>query len=382
VDEPYARRAVLFDAYPHVYGGAQRIDHIITALLPARGWRVEVFTTDEGPLVERLRADGLPVTVVQPPLALRRYGRTTVGRKRLWALARLPAWTIRLARHLRAVRPEVVHLVDHRGLVLAGVPARLAGARIVWHVHGIDRTKILNRIGARLAHEVVVPTRAVLRQMPELTRARALRAIPSVVPDHIRRAEPVTLATEPVIVSTARLHPDKGLDVLVDALAIVVRHVPDARVQVIGPPQAGSEHIEAELLARAASRGVGDRFVLVGFVDRPDTIVARSRCYVQPARERTEILPLAILEAMAAGVPVVATDVGGIRDVVIDGETGLLVPPEDPDALAAALCRVLTDDALAQRLRAAAFALAARPEHTPDGFADEVALVYAGVTGR
>src|SRR5581483_11873106 len=190
VDEPYARRAVLFDAYPHVYGGAQRIDHIITALLPARGWRVEVFTTDEGPLVERLRADGLPVTVVQPPLALRRYGRTTVGRKRLWALARLPAWTIRLARHLRAVRPEVVHLVDH---------------------HGIDRTKILNRIRARLAHEVVVPTRAVLRQMPELTRACALRAIPSVVPDHIRRAEPVTLATEPVIVSTARLHPDKGL---------------------------------------------------------------------------------------------------------------------------------------------------------------------------
>jgi glycosyltransferase involved in cell wall biosynthesis len=104
--------------------------------------------------------------------------------------------------------------------------------------------------------------------------------------------------------------------------------------------------------------------------------VAAARCYVQPARERTEILPLAILEAMAVGTPVVATDVGGVRDLVRDGDTGLLVPPEDPAALAAALVRVLQDDDLADRLRTAAAALAGEQRHTVEGLLDGFAAAY------
>lgn len=371
------RRAALFDAYPHVYGGAQRTDHLVASLLPARGWRVEVVTTDAGPFVERLAADGLPVTVLRPPAALNQYGRTTTGWRRAVALARLPVWTARLARHFRRERVDVVHVVDHRGLVLAGAAVRLARARLVWHVQAIDRTRVLNRAGARLAHEVVVPTRAVLRQMPELERARTITEIANVVPDHARRAAPVELPAEPVLVTTARLHPDKGLDVLVEALARLSDRVPDARVRVIGGPQVGSEHVAGDLSAQAARRHLDDRFELVGFVEHPEALVAASRCYVQPARERTEILPLAILEAMATGVPVVATDVGGVRDIVRDGETGLLVPPEDPDSLADALNRVLTDRELAEKLRSNAFALVHERRFTADGLADAFAAAYA-----
>jgi glycosyltransferase involved in cell wall biosynthesis len=370
--------AALFDAYPNVYGGAQRTDHLLALAMPSRGWELTVVVPGPGTFVDRLRDDRIEAVVLQAPAALSQYGRSTTGRRAATAALRLPWWWLRLARCFRRLGADVVHVVDHRGLVLGGVAARVSGARVVWHVQGIDTSKVLNRLGARLAHEVVVPTRSVLRRMPDLERARSLRTIANVVPDHARCEEPAPLASEPVVCTTARLHPDKGLDVLIDALALVRRDVPEARVVIIGPAQAGWEHLAGELTTRADRAGVGVAFTMLGFVERPDEVVGTSRCYVQAARERTEILPLAILEAMAAGIPVVATDVGGVRDVVRDGDTGLLVAPEDPQALATAIVRILTDDALADGLRRKAFELVAEHRFSTDGLADGFADAYAG----
>ncbi|MEY2570519.1 MAG: hypothetical protein QOE63_869 [Acidimicrobiaceae bacterium] len=373
------RRAALFDAYPHVYGGAQRTDHLLALLLPSRGWQLEVVVPAAGTFTERLARDGLPVTVVDAPLSLRVYGRAaTTGFGALRAALHLPWWWFRLARALRQHDIEVTHVVDHRGLLLAGVAARGARTRLVWHVQGIDTSRFITWLGRHLAHEVVVPTRAVLRQMPMLERARSLRAIANVVPDQARRAAPVPLASQPVIVTTARIHPDKGLDVLIDALALLRSQNAHAIVRIIGPTQDGFADLSRQLRDQAARLGVGDAVELVGFVEQPETVIATARCYVQPARERTEILPLAILEAMATGIPVVATDVGGVRDIVRDGDTGLLVPPEDPVALAHALNRVLQDDELAERLRTNAFALASERRFTAEGLVDSFAAAYAG----
>ena len=373
---PPQRRVVLLDAYPHVVGGAQRTDLLLAHGMPARGWDVHVVTPAEGPFPQRLRDEAAPVTVVPAPRRLLRYGRAG-GAARLLAVAALPLWWVRLWRALRRLRPEVVHLVDHRGLVLGALPARAVRARVVWHVQALDPTRSLNRWGGRVAHCTVVPTRSVVAKLPGLGAPRDLRAIPNVVTG-TRSAPLAPLPGAPLVVTTARLHPDKGLDVLVDALALLRHDVPGARARVVGPAQDGFEHLPADLRARAAAAGVADALELVGFVDDPATLVAAARCYVQPARERTEILPLAILEAMAVGTPVVATDVGGVRDLVHDGETGLLVPPEDPPALAAALARVLRDDALAERLRRAAAALVAERRYTVEGLLDGFAAAYEG----
>jgi glycosyltransferase involved in cell wall biosynthesis len=258
------------------------------------------------------------------------------------------------------------------------VPARLSGARVVWHVQALDPTARLNRWGARLAACVVVPTTSVVAKLPGLGRPADLRAVPNVVPDGVRSRPLSPLATAPVIVTTARLHPDKGLDLLLDALVVVRRSVPDARVRIVGGRQEGFESVGPDLAAQAGRLGVADAVDLVGFVAEPHELVRTARCYVQPARERTEILPLALLEAMAVGTPVVATDVGGVADVVRDGETGRLVPPEHVDALAAALLEVLTDDGLAERLRTAAAALVDEPRFHADGLVDAMAAAYEG----
>jgi glycosyltransferase involved in cell wall biosynthesis len=376
MSQPRRRTAVLFDAYPHVYGGAQRTDHLLARELPARGWALEVLTPAEGTFPDRLRADGLPVTVLPAPGPLRRYGRATTGAAGLRAALALPRWWVRTTRALRARKPDVVHIVDHRGLVLAGIPARLSGARVVWHIQALDATPRLNRWGGRLAHAVVVPSRSVAAKLPGLGRPRDLRAIANVVPDGVRRHPLPPLVTEPVIVTTARLHPDKGLDLLVHAVGTVRKEVPAARVQIVGGPQEGFEQVRGDLESLAASLELSDAVELVGFVDRPDEVVGAARCYAQPARERTEILPLALLEAMAVGVPVVATDVGGVADVVRDGTTGLLVPPEDVGALAAALVRVLRDDDLAARLRSTAAALVDEPRFHVEGLVDAFVAAY------
>ena len=155
------RRIVIFDAYPHTYGGAQRINHILARGLPARGWDVTVATPAEGTFTERLRREGISVAAVPVPTALGRYGRSTAGVRALLAMLRLPGYWLRLARALQPARPTIVHIADHRGILLAGAPALLGRAAIVWHVHAIDANRFVNRAGRMLAGAVVIPSRSL-----------------------------------------------------------------------------------------------------------------------------------------------------------------------------------------------------------------------------
>jgi glycosyltransferase involved in cell wall biosynthesis len=137
-----------------------------------------------------------------------------------------------------------------------------------------------------------------------------------------------------VVGTVGRATGQKGFDVLLEAIA----QVPEAQLVVVG----GGPGLE-DLVARAGTLGIGERVEFTGWVDNPRDHLTRLDLYVQPSR--FEAQGLAIAEAMLAELAVVATDVGGIPDVVIDGETGLLVPPEDPEALARAIAELIDDPA-------------------------------------
>jgi glycosyltransferase involved in cell wall biosynthesis len=146
----------------------------------------------------------------------------------------------------------------------------------------------------------------------------------------------------PLIGVVTLLRPGKGIETLVDAMPSVLAENPNARVAV-----AGRGPDRESLEARARACGVGDAVQLVGETDGPMPLLAGADVFVSASW--AESFPYNVLEAMAVGLPVVATDVGGTAEAVEDGVTGLLVPPRDPGALARAISKLLSDPASARR---------------------------------
>ncbi len=173
--------------------------------------------------------------------------------------------------------------------------------------------------------------------------------------------EPGAPPREPgLVVCTARLVEKKGIDVLIRAVATLAADRPSLRLELIGD---GPQRAEYEALA--ASLGAAGSITFRGALPYSEVTVAlrRASVFALPAREArdgdTDGLPVAILEALAYGVPVVATPIAGIPEAVIDGETGLLVAPEDVDATAAAIAALIDDPARSARFGAAGRALVA-----------------------
>jgi glycosyltransferase involved in cell wall biosynthesis len=359
------------DAYPHLYYGAQRLTHLLARELPARGWTAEVVTPGPGLFVDRLREDGVPVSVVRVPPALLAYGGVDGGRPTLGPAAALPVAWWRFARLLRQRGAAVVHANDHRGALLAGPAARAVRVPLVWHVHYTQPTRLVTVATGRLATEIVVCSRSTATGTPGLERWRTARVVPNPLPGPpVDRHEP---DLPPVVATAGRLHADKGVDVLLRALAQLRARGCDVRGLVLGDAIAGQASYRDALHALAADLGLAAVVDFAGYVPDPSARWAGASVYVQASRH--EPFGLAAIEAMASGLAVVATAVGGLADLVADGETGLLVPPDDPGALSAAIERLLTDPLLAGRL-AAAGRRHVLATYTPDRFVDGVVEAY------
>jgi glycosyltransferase involved in cell wall biosynthesis len=169
----------------------------------------------------------------------------------------------------------------------------------------------------------------------------------------------------PLVAVLARLHPVKGIEYFLEAATAVAARFPGARFLVVGEGRVLRDGVIAEtpykrqLVAAADRLGLGGRVVFTGFrLDVPD-VLAEVAVSVLPCIGN-EGLSNSVLESMAAGVPVVATTVGGNPEAVEDGVSGLLVPPRDAGALARGIAALLRDPALAARLGHAARARVAR----------------------
>jgi glycosyltransferase involved in cell wall biosynthesis len=153
------------------------------------------------------------------------------------------------------------------------------------------------------------------------------------------------------ILAVSRMVEKKGLDTLVDAVAVLRARGHDVICEI-----AGDGPLRAELVARAERLGIGDRVHMLGSVDADAVGAAYHRATIMalPCRRDSngdqDGLPVSLVEAMATGVPVVSTPVSGIPELIEDGVSGLLVPPDDPDALAAAFARILDDPELRHAL--------------------------------
>lgn len=259
--------------------------------------------------------------------------------------------SIRIARLIRSLRPRIVHVhfLDRYTRLTTPLLARRLGVEsvvcTVHHLQRLSRTSSARFAYARYDRVLAVsgavadclltggvPRSVVsthyLGLIGERERSRKLR-------DRFRSE--FGLPDCAVVLSTIAFdHPVKGLDLLVDAFAGVTAKHPEARLVVIGVDSARST-----LPALAARLGLSSRVHWAGIRDEGWKLLNAADIYVQPSR--AEGLPLAILEAMALKLPVVATRVGGNPEAVVPGETGDLVTPGDPVALARALDRMIAN---------------------------------------
>jgi glycosyltransferase involved in cell wall biosynthesis len=198
---------------------------------------------------------------------------------------------------------------------------------------------------------------------PAALRAQAEGSAPAGMPD----------GTGSLVGSIARLEPVKGIGDFIAAAGIVSEGRPDVRFVI-----AGTGPLETELRT-AAVAGLGSRLALVGHVARPAQLIVALDVLVLASL--SEGLPTVLLEAGALGVPVVATAVGGTPEIVVDGVTGLLVPPRDPAALADAITALVRDP---DRARAMGEAGRRRVEEhfTADRMVAETLAIYEGLLAR
>jgi glycosyltransferase involved in cell wall biosynthesis len=261
-------------------------------------------------------------------------------------------------RALRALRPDLVHLVDVDPP--AALAARLAGVRRLAVTHHTPELRPPDNLPGRLLRRAgwLMRPHAIFTSEPD--RETGLRLDPlarsrtSVVPlgidlsaFDVARTHPVLrdelAAPGPLIGTVGRLHPQKQQADLVAAAPAILAAIPDATFAIAGE---GALH---EALQRQIDElGLGERFHLLGQrSDIPDVLASLD---VFALTSTFEGLCLVVCEALALARPVVATPVGGVRQTVLDGETGLLVPVGDVPALAAAIVRLLSDRDEARRL--------------------------------
>lgn len=232
---------------------------------------------------------------------------------------------------LRAVRPLIF-----RGRVLG----RPGGVELRFRWLKAPLQIVLGRLTAFVADLVLTPSAATAGEVRRDYGATAVAVLPNVTGGLDVEAAPRAeeAAAPGYLLFVGRLRIRKGVEVLLEALGDLRERHPGARLLIAGD----GEH-RAALERRAAELALGPAAVFLGRCDAPRVrgLLGGAAALVVPSTY--EGMPLVVLEAMEAGVPVVASRVSGIPEVVADGVTGWLVPPEDPEALAAALARVLDD---------------------------------------
>ena len=318
------------------YGGAEREVARLAKKLREQGEDCEVVCVcEEGHLAADLRAIGVPVKVLDCGLM---------------GLAKLTGY-------LRSSRPDVVHghLVSWAPIAgkLAHVPA------VIVTEHGLSLWRnhwqiSFDRFVARFADRIVVVAGAVMEVRLKRWRipAQKLVLIPNGV-EQVRfdiEVEPAVVKTElgvdpadALVVTVGHLTAVKGHRYLLRAAAEVLKQMPGVSFVLVGDGP-----LRQELQSTAEALGIHERVKFLGYRKDVERILKAADVFaLSSLREGTSI---AILEAMAAGTPVVATAVGGNPEVIQNGRSGLLVPAENPNSLAEAIVRVLTNPELASSL--------------------------------
>jgi glycosyltransferase involved in cell wall biosynthesis len=372
--------AVSFVASTFTVGGSERLlSHLITRL-PQQRFRVHLyFLKDPGPVGRSLYQSGV------------------AGRANLQRARYDPGAAIRLARLFRRERTDVVFCLDHHNAMLwgrlAGMIAGVSGQVVASHATGLfggrKNFRPLDRWLMEFTDRVVALSRAHAQYLVQAEGVDPGRitiienGIPldqfTAVDDGAREALREELGLEPdrkVVTMLAALRPEKAHEVFLEAARLLVASGDTPAFLVVGDGP-----LRQDLEAASAGLGLAGHVHFLGSRDDVAQLLHLSDVLTLPSHPAVETLPLSVMEAMAAGVPVVATRVGSLDEMICDGESGLLIEPGSPELLARALRLVLD-----RPDRAAAMAAEAKKtafhRYSVERMVERYAALFESVAGR
>lgn len=363
---------LVLDQFPKSLGGGERIVLRLAALLPKYGYRASILTFSVHPESAVLQSPPCPIYLL--PL------------QRTYDLSALRA-ALELRRFLKQQRIRIVQTFFESSDLWAGfVTKTMSDAKLIWSRRdmGILRDSkhhVAYRLMSRIPDKVFAVSEEVRQHCVEVDRIK-----PSLVEtiyngidvaDWDTVSPPTKTPGAPVIATVGNIRRVKGHDILIKAAAAVVAQFPEVSFNIAGDVLESGYF--AELRTLIGDLNLSDHFHFVGGVDNLREYLSTADIFVLPSR--SEGFSNAIVEAMAASLPVVATNVGGNAEAVTDGVSGLIVPPEDPTALAAAITRLLSEPSKAQQMGAAGKKLASE-KFTTDAMMHQITLAYASVLRR
>lgn len=285
-------------------------------------------------------ASDIPLYITpMPPLSPRRF--FAVG---------AALWNMRRA--VEQQRIDLLHANGSRSMFYAGLVGFLTGVPVVWHVRIALADGYWDRFLALWARRIVAISAAVRDRFTTGIRSKVQIVHNGVEVDSFASADPSYWREQwgegPIVGMVAQLIPWKRPEDFIDAMAQLARSWPTARFVLVGDEPAGAGHYAAQLRARATAAGLADRLFFTGFC--PDIAPVFAALDIAVLCSRDEPFGRVLIEAMAAGKPVVATRGGGVPEIVVEGETGFMVAVADVAALARAVEKLLADPPMAQAM--------------------------------
>ncbi len=373
-------------------GGAERSLMLLLGGLDRQRYAPTVFCSEAGRFMQSLRQLGVPAEVVPlgPVERLSRFGARPAWLATTYAALGIPAAVTRLAQRLGSHSPDLVHTNGIKAHFLGGLAGRLLRRPVIWHVRDLvppeSGLRLLLACADRLPTQILANSRAVAEQFAGRRAAIYTHVVhnavdlegfrPTRAADEVRRE--LNLPSDAIVLAmVAHFTRWKGHLLFLEVLAqLLAEGVPVAGL-VIGASiyrTAGHEDYEAEVRARCRSLGLEDRVRFTGYQERVADYLNAADMLLHPPT-RPEPFGRAAIEAMALGKPVVAAAAGGLLEIVVPEETGILVPPGDKLAFVAAVRGLATDPERRAALGASGRERAAR-HFSPSAHVAEVERIY------
>jgi glycosyltransferase involved in cell wall biosynthesis len=386
--------------YNRISGGQQSLLQLVKRL-PAAGVDPLVCFPAVGRCSEMFQQAGIPIAIIPGPPMLTRYGQHLLQMSRFAAikifLTQMLPYSLKVRREMKRRRISILHCNSVRSLLFSSFMPRLFGYQVIWHVRGqlLPFNRATRRAAEFLATAIILVARALEIEISANSRHKC-RAIYNGIDEQAvtpvngtKPPLPFVKNGRPIVITVAAVTPFKGYHHLLEAARLVKEQAVDEGPLFLC---VGDEFDKsyADYLQRLVAEHGLDNFHFLGWQQNPFPFYRLADVVVLPTVEREQLnigdreidvrsgegLPRTVLEAMYCAKPIVATRVAGTAEQIIDGETGVLVPPSDPEALAEAITRLLAATPAARAQMGTLAAARARESFSTERMVLETIALY------